>query len=177
MSVLKNQIVTIKALSRAAMFLLVAASISACGFHLRGNIPLSDSIKNMFVKAPEGTFKDILEETLSKAGAELAPNQGGADVVLDVTKALSDRTVGTIDERGKVDSYDLRLKVVYVLNDPAGETIRKKTTLNDSRRYNFIPEQVVESESEEAELLGSMEQEIALRIVRQLASITDYKPK
>jgi LPS-assembly lipoprotein len=162
---------------RNITLLAVFASLTACGFHLRGNIPLSEGLKNMFLVAPEGTFKDQLEDVLGKAGAELAANQAGADVVLNVVRADSERKVGTLDERGKVSSYNLEFNVHYSLVDPEGEVIRKLTKLRESRRYDFNPEQVLESESEEAELLSSMEQDIALRMVRQLSSITDYQPK
>lgn len=166
----------IKKLLRLSFVVLLLSSVAACGFHLRGNIPLSDSIKNMYILAPQGTFKDQLEEVISKVGGELAANPGGADVVLNIRRADLDRKVGTLDDRGKVNSYNLRFKVDYSLDDPEGKPIRKLTKLSESRRYDFNPEQVLESESEEAELLSSMEQDIVLRIVRQLATITDYEP-
>lgn len=162
---------------RNTLLLAVFASLTACGFHLRGNIPLSEGIKNMFVIAPDGTFKDQLEEVLVKAGAEIAANQAGADVILNVVRADSQRKVGTLDERGKVSSYNFQFNVHYSLNDPDDEFIRVLTKLRESRRYDFNPELVLESESEEAELLSSMEQDIALRMVRQLSTITDYQPK
>ena len=164
-------------LSRSALLLVLAVSISACGFHLRGNFPLSDSVKNMFVSAPEGQFKDQLERILVRGGASLASSPQGADVVLLVSSAETNRTVGTLDERGKANSYNLKFKVKYTLKDPAGENIRSAETVTESRRYNFDPETVVETEAEEAELQESMEQDVALRIVRQLSTITDYVPK
>lgn len=162
---------------RFASVLLVAVSLGACGFHLRGSIPLSDGIKNMYVFAPKGSFKDQLERILENGGAELAADRGSADVILNVTKASSNRRVGTLDERGKVNSYNLLFNVTYTLDDPAGARIRKVTKLTESRQYNFDPQLIVESESEEAELLEGMEESIALRMVRQLSSITDYDPK
>lgn len=162
---------------RSALLLVLAVSISACGFHLRGNIPLSEGIKNMFISAPEGPFKDQLERILTRAGATITKRREGADVILNITKAAISRTVGTLDDRGKANSYNLRFKVKYSLDDPDGEPIRKLTKLNESRRYNFDPELVVESEAEEAELQESMEEAISLRIVRQLSTVTDYEPK
>jgi len=162
---------------RSALLMVLAISISACGFHLRGNIPLSDSLKNMFVSAPEGPFKTELEIILARSGANIAPNRASADVVLVVTKATTDRKVGTLDETGKVNSYDLFFKVDYVLRDAEGENIRPVAKLQETRRYNFEPETVVESEAEEAELQESMEQAISLRIVRKLSTITDFVPK
>ena len=162
-------------LRNVAFTLALIFSLSACGFHLRGNIPLPDGIKNMFVSAPAGSFKEQLELVLESGGAIIAANRSGADVVLKVTKAESSRDVGTLDERGKANSYDLEFEVKYRLLDPQGGEIRE-ASLRESRRYNFEPELVIESESEEADLLSDMEQDIALRIVRQLSSVTNYPP-
>lgn len=161
---------------RSALLLVLAVSISACGFHLRGNIPLSDGVKNMFVSAPEGPFKDELERILIGAGATLSATPAGADVSLIVTEASTKRTVATLDDRGKANSYNLVFKAVYSLKNPEGGDIRPPKTLSELRQYNFDPEQVVEVESEEAELQESMEQDVSLRIVRQLSVITDYVP-
>lgn len=164
-------------LMRSALLLLLATAITACGFHLRGNIPLSEGVKNMFLVVPDGTFKEALGEMLARNGAELATAEGGADVILNVTKAEPSRTVGTLDSLGKANSYNLNFRVTYSLEDQEGNKVRKVTSLKASRQYNFDPERVVESEAEEAELLESMEEEISLQIVRQLASITDFEPK
>lgn len=162
---------------RSAILLLLASAITACGFHLRGNIPLAEGVKNMFIEAPAGSFKAQLGSVLTRAGAELATAPGGADVILIVTNADTTRTVGTLDSFGKANSYNLNFKVTYSLEDQEGEKVRKVTKLAATRQYNFDPESVIESESEEAELLESMEEEVALQIVRQLSSITDFKPK
>ena len=166
----------LKTITRIALLLILSAALTACGFHLRGNIPLSDGIKNMYVVGPEGSFKDQLERILTRAGAELAVDRASADVILDVTKASIKRTVGTLDERGKANSYNLLFSVKYSLKDIEGKNIRKPRGLNESRRYNFDPAEIVQSESEEAELLDDMEEQVSLRIVRQLSTITDFQP-
>ena len=161
---------------RSALLLVLSVSFTACGFHLRGNIPLSGEVKNMYLNAPEGSFKVQLESVLTRAGAELLSSPSGADVVLFVTNAKTDRTVATLDEFGKANSYNLRFTVSYVLKNADEKAIRPRKTLVESRRYNFDPETVVETEAEEAELQESMEQDISLRIVRQLSTITDVTP-
>ena len=164
--------ITKSTLKTSLLISALALTLTACGFHLRGNIPLPDGIKNMFVQAPQGTFKDTLEDVLTNAGGNIQASRGGGDVVLVVQQAQSDRTIGTLDDRGKVNSYNLIFTVKYVLNDREGKQLRT-ATLQESRRYNFNPEQVIESESEEADLLSDMEQDIALRVVRQLSTVTD----
>ena len=164
-----------KLVFRTSLIFLLATLLASCGFHLRGNIPLPQAIQNMHVKGPAGTFKDKLEEVLTNAGATINENAAGADVILNVRKAVTDRKVGTLDDRGKADSYDLEFKVTYRVEDLEGKEVRR-ADLKESRRYSFDPDQVVESESEEADLQLDMEESIALRIVRQLASLTNYSP-
>ena len=162
--------------AKFALLLLLGISVTACGFHLRGNIPLPAGIQSMYVQAPEGPFKDQLLDRLENAGGQLAAAPSGADVILDVTKALSDRTIGTLDARGKVNSYNVRFQVSYNLLDKNGRSIRPTANLIETRRYDFDEQLVVESESEEAELRKDLEESIALRIVRKLASVTDFQP-
>jgi LPS-assembly lipoprotein len=162
-----------KVINQALITAVVVFSLTACGFHLRGNIPLPDGVKNLFLRAAQGSFRDQLEEILVSGGAVLARNKAAGDVMLNITKVGSKRTVGTLDDRGKVNSYNLIFTVQYSLESPDGKIVRTET-LKESRRYDFSPELVIESESEEAELLESMEQDLSLRIVRQLSSMVDY---
>ena len=153
------------------MMVSLALLLTACGFHLRGNIPLPDGIKDMFVAAPKGSFKDELERVLTNAGGNMTA-ECAADTVLIILSARSDRTVGTLDARGKADSYNLEFSVEYRLEDSDGNMLRE-AELSETRRYNFDPHAVIESESEETDLLEDMETDIALRIVRQLSTVTD----
>ena len=162
--------------ARLSAVLLLAITLTACGFHLRGNIPLPKNIQNMYVQGPDGTFKDKLEDVLTNSGATIAPSALAADVVVNITEATSSRDVGTLDERGKVDSYNLVFRVRYSLDDTQGKVVRESTSLRESRQYDFDPELVVESESEEQQLQTSMEEDIALRMVRQLSTVNYFTP-
>lgn len=157
------------------MVAVLALSLTACGFHLRGNIPLSEGIKTLSLTAPDGPFTDKLSKRLVSLGANLVEPEI-ADAFLNVQSVTSNRDVGTLDERGKVNSYDVKLVVEYILQDAAGKAIRPKATIYESRRYNFDPDTVIESESEEADLIDDMEDQAVLKLIRRLASITDFDP-
>jgi len=164
-----------KNVARVSAMLLLTFAITACGFHLRGNIPLPEGIQNMYVEAPDGSFKEKLEEVLIRAGATIAPSAQGADVIVNVTDVNSRRNPGTLDERGKVDSYNLVFIVQYSLDDTEGKVVREKATLRESREYDFDPELVLESETEEEQLLETMEEDVALRMVRQLSAVNYFE--
>ena len=166
---------SLRQLVRLVMVVVLAVGLTACGFHLRGNIPLSDGIKNLAVTGPDGRFKEVLEKRLVGLGANLLETEA-ADVILDLTKVETKRTVATLDERGKANSYNIRLRVNYTLKDASGKAIRPLGRVNESRRYDFDAASVIEAESEEVDLIEDMEDEAVLKLIRRLASITDFDP-
>lgn len=149
--------------------------MSACGFHLRGNLPLPETLSELFLKAPRGSFADVLTETIETAGATVLEQKSGAKAVLHIKRADLKREVGTLDQRGKANSYDLKLIVKYVLENLDGEKV-KSGKITESRRYDFDSTEIIDTDSEEQELREDMEQDIALRIVRQLTTVTDLTP-
>ena len=162
-----------KLISRTLILLFVVSSLTACGFHLRGNIPLPESLKLMFVDANDGPFKEKLEEVLVKGGVTLTERRNAAPVTLKINQSVVDRTIGTLDERGKASSYNLNYKVNYALQAEDGTVIRT-SFLTETRRYDFDPDLVLETEAEEEELIEDMEESLVLRVLRQLSTVS-YK--
>ncbi|MDB4512024.1 LPS assembly lipoprotein LptE [Arenicella sp.] len=160
-----------KIVSRALTVLMVASALTACGFNLRGSTPLPDDIKNIYVDADNGPFKEKMEEILQFGGATIAANSEAASTTLVVLESIVRKTVGTLDERGKANSYELNYVARYNLVNPEGVILRT-ASLNENRRFDFDPDIVLETDEEEEELILDMEESIALRIVRQLSTVT-----
>ncbi len=160
-----------KILSRCLVVILLASALTSCGFHLRGSAPLPESLQSMYLDARNGPFKDQMEEVLLRTGAQIQEQREAANVQLSIIQSEVQRTVGTLDERGKANSYNLRYLVSYSLLAADGRVLRS-SSINESRRYDFDPDIILETESEEEELIEDMEESIALRVMRQLATVT-----
>ncbi len=159
-----------KNVSRILLLLILGSAVTACGFHLRGSIPLSESIDNMYLNADSGPFRDQMEEVLTKAGVTLMPSIDSAETQLDIQESIVQKTVGTLDERGKANSYLLTYRVRYALTTPEGKRLRT-STVTDRRQYDFDPDIVLSTESEEEELIVEMEESVALQVMRQLSTV------
>jgi len=158
-------------LSRSLVLMVLISSLNACGFSLRGNTPLPEDLQNMYLDARTGPFKEQMEEILIRTGARLTEQREAADVQLSITESIVERTVGTLDERGKANSYLLNYRVRYSLVAADGRVLRS-SAIDENRRYDFDPDIVLETESEQEELIQDMEQSVALRIIRQLNTVT-----
>ena len=164
-----------KFLSRCVFVIGLASSLASCGFHLRGSTPLPEALQTLHLDAREGPFRDQMQNILERVGARVLGEPNPNNVQLSIITSEVQRTVGTLDERGKANSYDLNYVVRYTLLAGDGSVLRE-SALSDRRRYDFDPDIVLETESEEEELIEDMEQSLALRIMRQLSTITSAQP-
>lgn len=156
---------------RALILLGVTAALaSGCGFHLRGSVPLSDQLKIIAVSIPDREVRDEMVSALESADAEVVDDPTLARAVLDMYEVDYNRTVRTIDTRGKVTGYVLRYDIRYRVVNADGEQLRE-TRLALQRDFNFDPNQVLQAEREEESLREDMVKELAQRIMRQLVTI------
>ena len=159
----------IQKISRTLLLFCLFMSVASCGFHLRGSAPLSTTDSTIYLTVPRGSFEQELKDTLSRSGAQFSNDAASSDYHVDVTYARLRREIGTLDERGIVDSYRLIFTVSYRVFDSKGVIVKSYQTLNEDRQYAYDPAEIVESEFEEKALRLGMEKDIALRITRQLS--------
>lgn len=151
------------------MVLVVAASATGCGFHLRGSLPLPEKIDVITVYSTDRAVGQEMIDALEAAGAQVV-DEAEAEAVLDLYDVTFTRNVRTIDTRGKVTGYVLHYVVNYRVTDSEGTELRD-ARLALKRDYNFEPEQVLQAEEEEESLREDMVEELTQQIMRQLVTI------
>jgi len=164
-----------KKISHALLLVCLSISMASCGFHLRGEASLASENNLIYVTAPRGSFELELSDALTRSGAQLSKELAVADMHVHISQARQGRELGTLNERGTVDSYRLTFTVSYRVLNGQGEILSDTRTLIEDRQYVYEPSQIIETEFEEQALRQSMEKDIALRMVRQLSVLTDSK--
>lgn len=155
---------------KTLLLVSLCLGLTACGFHLRGGESIEGG-KIVYVDAPRGSFELQLIDDLGISGAQLANDKAVSDWHLKVTQAQLGREIGTLNERGTVDSYKLNFTVSYSVFDSKGKLLRVPQTLTETRQYVYDPIRIVESEFEEEALRKGMEKDISLRIIRHLSTL------
>ena len=153
---------------RHLLIVLLITSISACGFHLRGQLPLSESTNVIYLDSEKNAFSRDLEERLTLNGATLVGDPTAAKITLDIKDLRLERVTNTLDDRGKVNSFILVYAVDYSVIG-ADEKVIKTSSIQESRSYTFNATQILQQEREEEELEEEMRKELVLRLVRQLS--------
>jgi len=157
-------------LSKTLIIAFLSFAITACGFHLRGQLPLPESANVIYLDADRTDFTRELEASLRSAGAEIVDDPAQAEAIIQISDEYAERETLTLDTDGLATSYQLFYTVEYIFAN-AQQELLKEGKLEEESQYSFESGQAVRQETEETELLEEMYEELALRLVRQLGAL------
>ena len=159
---------------RAAGAAVLATTLSACGFQLRGsggqfNMPF----QSIYLGFPES----------SSLGTELRRNLRGGDMVrvvseADKAEALFDvlaetrgKQILSLNSQGRVREYLLTYTLMFKVRDAKGGELLAPTEISLKRPITFNENQVLGKESEETLLYRDMQTDLVQQIMRRLAAV------
>jgi LPS-assembly lipoprotein len=158
----------------AARFWLAAAVLAAlggCGFQLRG-WDVSTEISSAYVtSSPYNPLEQPLRQSLRLAGVSEAAAPEGADVVVRLLDARSERRSVSVSEQARVAEYETTLSVYYDVTDPQGRELVPAQWLERARVFRIDRENVVGSREEEALLDREMQNDLVQQIIRSINSV------
>jgi LPS-assembly lipoprotein len=149
--------------------LCITVLISACGFHLRGNVELPESWKTvrLITANPNGDLGRELATTLEVMGIEL---NDSADIILKLGNEQFRRRSVSVGTGARANRYELELTTQVSISDRSGTVLMKSSELNVLKLMNHDPNNVVGEEEEIRLLRSEMRTELVQRILRGLRS-------
>lgn len=161
------------ALPRAVALIVLAASLSACGFHLRGsdgrfNMPFQSIYLAFPETSPLGTE---LRRNLRGGDTKVVTEPAQAQARFDVLSESRGKSILSLNSQGRVREYLLTYTLVFRVRDQAGAELLGPTEINLKRSITFNETEVLAKESEEALLYRDMQADLVQQILRRLAAI------
>ena len=161
----------------AGMALLLTATLSACGFHLRGDgghytLPFP----TMYIGLPESSPLAIdLKRNIRVNGSTTVVNSAkDADGVVEVLsnpEATKTKTILSLNSNGRVRQYLLQYTIVFRVLDRQGVELLGPTTISLSRPIDFNETQLLAKEQEEALLYRDMQTDLVQQMMRRMAAV------
>ncbi len=156
---------------RTTCGLLLALSISGCGFQLRNTVPLPPDLGPLAVTAgdPYSPLADSLSRSLERGGATPA----AANALDQATKLeiLSERWADlpiSIDTFGRAQEFSLRYAVVFRLRNPDGKVLVPQQAVELARDYVAPAGNAVGNNSERDLLVTEMRRDMTASILRRV---------
>ena len=165
-------------LLRPLLALILAATLTGCGFHLRGvgsgNLPY----KTMYIAMPETAEVNIWLQRYIKAS-------GSTTIVDDAKQAealfqqLSDsrqKTILSVNAQGRVREYRLQLDYRFRVVNQKGQVLVPPNEINLTRDITFDDSNVLAKDLEEGLLWRDMNNDLVNQIMRRLSIIKPKNP-
>lgn len=156
---------------RIFLGLVLCAALAACGFALRGTTELPfDSIHiNLSANSPFGA--QLRRQLRATAPAtRIVEDAARAEARLQILEDVRDRIEVALNAQGRVQEYDLNLRVVFQVLDTQGNPLVPPTPLSATRTLAYDDNVAQAKEAEAQALYVSMQADIVQRILSRLAA-------
>lgn len=161
---------------RAAVWVvtLMALLLSACGFHLRGEVQLAPQLGKIHIQGGD-RYDPLVRElarALTSAGAAVVADPQAASAVLQILENTGKRRVLSVRATGKVQEYELYQTFKFRVRDAAGTELLGAQQLEVTREYLFDADDVLSKSSEDEALRRDMRRDLVRLAMLRLESLS-----
>jgi LPS-assembly lipoprotein len=157
----------------AGLTLTLLFSLSACGFHLRGDVKLATQLNQVFFQGAD-VYDPLVREwtrSLTTAGSTVVEDRQGATAIIHIQKNSGDRRVLSVGSDGKVREYELYQALDFSVRDAGGRELLGVQTLMLTRTYLFDSNDVLGKASEEESLRRDMRRDLVRLAMLRLEAL------
>jgi LPS-assembly lipoprotein len=149
--------------------LVVAMTLSACGFQLRGQAAIP--FQTVHVEAPGfSAFANDLERAIrSGSKTRIVESRDQAEAVIQIVGETQEKHILSLSSGGKVREFELLYRVAYRLTDRAGVDLALPGEIVLRRDMTYDDTLVLAKESEELLLFRDMKTDAVQQMLRRLA--------
>lgn len=158
---------------RIVWMVVLVLILSACGFHLRGSMPLAKPLHRIYIESidPYGVLVKELEQSLKMSHAEVVNSPDQADTVLKIIRDDSGQDLLSVSGTQQTRQYKLHVTVAFmILNAKNRHTLVDQQTLTESRVITIQSNQILGSSNEASMYFQQMRRTLASAIMFRLSS-------
>lgn len=148
---------------------LIVASLSACGFHLRG--PSDIPFKSVYIQGNTLTISKDLKKYLNTNEIKILPSAENAELLIDLLGEENEKRILSLAGTGTVNEYELYYRISYrtkVSNQPLWS---QAITIESRRDLTYSDATLLSKQTEERKLNENMQQEVVNRLIRRLSAL------
>ena len=156
---------------RLAVFVLAAALLTGCGFHLRNalNLPANLGPIRVLASDPYSALAEDLAEGLKRAGAQAAPADAteGVATLQVISEQWADTPI-SYDQFSRAQEFTLRYAVIFTLRRADGSVAVPQQAVELGRDYLAPAVDSIGKASERELLVRELRRDMAVAILRRV---------
>ena len=158
-------------ITRYFLMLMMAISLAACGFHLRGLADLSFS--KLYMKGSISISRD-LNVALKTNGVTLVKNPEDAEILVEMMNEGNEKRILSLGGTGAVREFELFYRVSFRIKEASDELWGPVQMFEGRRDFSYLDTELLAKSYEETQLYEDMRRDAVREIMRRLVA---QKPK
>ena len=156
---------------RSLVALLLAASLAACGFQLRGSYNLPwETLHIGGVPENNELYFQIKRSIEAGSLTRISTDAKQASASLAILRNEQHKSILSLSGRGLVREFQLTRTFVYRVVDAQGKELLPQSQIILQRDMTFDDERIFAKEAEEAMIWREMQQDMVQQLLRRLAA-------
>ena len=155
------------------LVLLLAITLTACGFQLRGVSEFS--FKTLNIQGSKRTISKDLKRWLSINGIQLVENSEGAEAFLELLGESYEKRIRSLSGQGVVREYELNYRVTFRTRSASNALWGPEEVVQSRRNFSYNDTALLGKLDEEERLNADMRKDAVREIMRRLAAISPAK--
>jgi LPS-assembly lipoprotein len=161
---------------RPALMVVLALTLGACGFHLRGSATVP--FQTLYIPNPKsGIALDLKRNIEAGTNAKVVDDPKAADAILELTGESREKIILSLTGTGRVSEFRLRYRVSYRVHDGKGGDYVPTSVVQLQRDVTYSDSEILAKEAEEQLLFRDMQSDLVQQVLRRLSGAEKPKPK
>ncbi|MGZ8252740.1 MAG: LPS-assembly lipoprotein LptE [Methylophilaceae bacterium] len=147
--------------------LLLALSLAACGFELRGIADLA--FHKLYIQGPTLTISKPLKKSLAVNGVTIVNDPENAELMLEMMSEGTEKRILSLSGKvGVVREFELLYHASFRIREPGSELWGQVQTVSGRRDFSYDDSEVLAKSFEEQRLYQDMRDDAVREIMRRL---------
>ena len=144
--------------------------LSACGFHMRGEVQLPPGMQRVHVQIadPYSPLGRDLEAALKRSGAKVENAAGDGIAEITIPAVSIAPIVRSVGANAFVNEFSMVYHVEMQITDANGKILMPKEVIEHSREFTFDQTQAIGTSAEQDEIKKEMERDMVPALLRKI---------
>lgn len=148
--------------------LLIGLLLSACGYHLRGEIDLPESMKAIYIEGASDALRDQFKKALMSSKAQVVDTRAAAGAVITISNEDTLKRALSLSSGGRANQYGLDYHLNYEVTDTNNKILVASQPLEIRREYFNNQTLILGKDNEELVIRNEMYQQAVRTMINQI---------
>ena len=155
--------------------LLAVLFLSACGFHLRGQVELPKNLKYVYLEGASPVLREQFRKTLQASSSKLLDNPENAGLMIKIVSEANNQRSLSLSATGRSNEFELYYRIDYQLASTKAENLEPQPVLEIKRQYYNNQQDILAKSNEEQVIRSEMTQQAVQTIVNRVYAWSENK--